>query len=197
MTIDMLQNIIKYYAKVTDMALVNLSQNKQFQFRKMLTNHSLMQVTEDNLLQLHDSENARKLINDYKIAMNDMAKIASKDYNKVLNQLKSTNDDTLRQKILNDYAERGIHGFTARNGARWNIETYSNMYTTHVNNQLIRMAVLENSKVDMFQVSTHGTICDLCIPYEGQLLTRQELDDSTLFHPRCLHFIVEVIKSER
>lgn len=194
MTQDMLQNIIKYYQKVSDMALVNLKDEKNFQFRKMLTNHSLMQVTEDNLLKISNSAESRKLIADYKKAMNDMAKIASKDYKQVLNKLKATNDPVLKQKILNDYANRGIKGFKAKNGAMWNIETYSNMYSQHVNNQLIRNSVLENSKSGRYQISSHNTECELCIPYEGRILTRKQLDvaiSNGFFHVRCLHTMSE------
>jgi len=96
---------------------------------------------------------------------------------------------------LNDYANNGCHGFTAKNGARWNIETYSNMYSTHVNNELYRLSVIENTKGDKVLISTHGTECELCIPWEGKLLTLKQLDTARsegLFHPRCLHFVIEV-----
>ena len=192
---EMLENIIKYYEKVTDMALVNLSQGKQFQLRKMLTNHSLMQVTEDNLLKLHDSANARKLISEYKTAMNNMAKVAQKDYKNTLNKLKATNDEALRQKILNDYAERGIHGFTAKNGAKWNIETYSNMYTANIWNEIVRLSVIEQSTNKLFLVSSHNCHCELCEWWEGKVLNLDELQaarNDGLFHTNCVHYLTEV-----
>jgi hypothetical protein len=191
----MLNNIIKYYAKVSDMALINLAEGKRFQFRKMLTNHSLMQATKDHFEKIHRSENANKLINDYVQSMSNMHVIAQKEYNQVLAKIKATNDPILKQKLLNDYANEGVKGFRAKNGAMWNIETYSNMYSTHVNNELLRLRELENAKGNMFQISSHGTICDLCIPWEGRKVTREQLDIARgegLFHPRCLHFIVEV-----
>lgn len=190
----MLQNIIKYYAKVSDMAMVNLSQEKKFQFRKMLTNRSLMEATKDHFEKIHRSESANKLINDYVQSMNNMHKIAQKEYNEVLAKIKATNDPMLKQKLLNDYADNGVKGFRAKNGAMWNIETYSNMYTTQVNNELIRMAVIENSKSGKVLISTHGTVCDLCIPFEGKVLTLAQLDRARsegLFHVRCLHFVIE------
>lgn len=195
-SVEMQENIIKYYANVTDRAMVSLKAEKKFQFRRNLTNKSLEQVTKDTFQSIHNSEKANELINEYMQAMQKMHLLAQKEYNMMLNLLKSTNDTMLKQKILNNYANEGVHGFTAVNGARWNIETYSNMYTTHVNNQLIRMNILESSdKNSLFQVSDHSTVCELCIPYENKLLSREQLDNSTLFHPNCKHFITEVRKN--
>jgi hypothetical protein len=191
----MLNNIIKYYAKVSDMALTNLAQGKQFQFRKMLTNHTLMQATKDYFEKIHRSDKANELINNYVQSMNNMHKIAQKEYNQVLAKIKATNDQILKQKLLNDYAMDGIHGFKAKNGAMWNIETYSNMYTTQVNNELLRLSVIENSKSGKVLISTHGTECDLCTPFEGKVLTLKELDRARsegLFHVRCMHYVIEI-----
>lgn len=188
----MIENTIKYYQKIEDESLKNLSQGKKYQFRKMMKNVSLLRANETYFLNIHNSENARNLIKQYQQDMQKMYIIAQKEYNITLAKLKSTNDIELKQKILDDYANSGIHGFKAKNGAMWNITTYSSMYTTHVNNQLYRMNVRENAKNDLFLVSTHKTICDLCKPYEGKMLTRQELDSSTLFHPNCKHFVAEI-----
>lgn len=191
----MLLTLIKYYAKVSDMAMLNLAQGKQFQFRKMLKNHSLMQVTKDNFQSINNSKKANDLINKYVGDMNNMYTLAQKEYNSILAKIKSTNDPVLKQKLLNDYADKGIHGFTAKNGARWNIETYSNMYTNHVNSELWRMSVIESCESGVVLISTHGTDCDMCIPWEGQTVTLEELEIARgegLFHPRCRHFIIEV-----
>lgn len=190
----MLQNTTKYYEKISDEALKNLTAGKKYQFRKMMKNPSLLAANEDYFLSIHKSTQARELIKRYQKDMQNMYKIAGKEYNLVLAKIKATKDHILIQKLLNDYADGGVIGFTAKNGARWNIETYSRMYTVHVNNQLYRMSVREQAKSNLFKVSTHGTICDLCIPYEGRILTGEELDNSTLFHPNCKHFITEVRK---
>ena len=188
----MLKNIIKYYKGVTNRALENLKNEKNFQFKKNLTNKTLEQATTDHLQKLNNSKQANKLIAEYRQAMRGMSEVAQTEYNRYLNIIKSTNDKDLKQKMLNNIANRGIHGFTGKDGKHWNIEGYSHMYTRHVNNQLIRLKVLENSNFDLFLVSKHGTICDLCKPYEGKYLVRQELEDSPLFHPFCKHFIIEV-----
>lgn len=191
----MLQNIIKYYSKVTDMALESLKSEKKFQFRRMIKSNVQTIATKDYFESLHRSKKANELISKYVNDMDNMYRLAQAEYNATLTKLKATNDPILKQKILNDYANSGCHGFTAKNGARWNIETYSNMYSQYVNNELLRLKVLENSEGNLFLISSHGTICDLCIPWEGRTVTRKQLDIARgegLFHPRCMHFITEV-----
>jgi len=190
------QDVIKYYEKVSTMALTNLKNEKTFQFRKMLTNHSLLKVVESHYEKITKSDEAKKQIKAYMKAMNDMTAIAKKDYNKVLSQIKSTTDPALKQKLLSDYASKGISGFVAKNGAVWSIETYSNMYSRHVNNELVRLQVIEQAKskgYDKIKISNHGTICELCKPFEGKILTLAELEAAKargLFHPNCLHFVL-------
>lgn len=188
--------LINYYANVSDMAIENLKQEKKFQFRKMLTNHSLLKVVESHYESITNSEEAKKLIKEYMKSMNSMYEPARQEYNKTLALLKSTSDPIAKQKILDEYAEKGIHGFTAKNGARWNIETYSNMCTTHFNNELVRLSVLETgTKQDKFLVSSHAKACPLCIPFEGMEMTKDELEEARtagLFHVRCKHFVTKV-----
>jgi hypothetical protein len=189
-------DIIKYYEKVTDMALTNLKNEKTFQFRKMMTNHSLLKVVQSHYDGITKSDKAKKMIKEYTTAMNKMHVIAKTDYNKTLQQLKTTKDKNLKQKILSDYAEKGISGFKAKNGAIWSIETYSNMYTTHFNNELVRLSVIEKVKPGgSVQVSETSRPCEFCIPWENKILTLEELEEARsagLFHVRCKHFVVEV-----
>ena len=60
----MLDNLIRYYANVSDMAIENLKQEKKFQFRKHLTNHSLLKVVEDNYEKISNSKEAKKMLAD-------------------------------------------------------------------------------------------------------------------------------------
>jgi len=191
----MINNTIKYYKNLTSLAYKNLLQGKKFQFRKYMMNNSLNAYNSDYFLKLHRSEKAFELIKQYTKDMQNMHIEATKQYNIVLQQIKSTDDKVLQQKILSSYAEVGITGFIASNGARWNIETYSTMYTRHINNTLLRMEVLENSKSGKVKISEHGTICDLCKPFEGKILTIEEVEEAEimgLFHNNCLHFCIEV-----
>lgn len=192
----MQDKLIKYYENVSNMAITNLKNEKTFQFRKHLTNHSLLKVVESHYESITKSPEAKKMIKEYMDSMNNMYKVAKDDYNKTLQLLKATKDPMLKQQIIDSYCERGIHGFTAKNGAHWNIETYSNMCTSHFNNELVRLSVLETREPgDKFQVSGHAKACPLCIPYENQILTYDELEaarQNGLFHVRCKHFVVKV-----
>ena len=198
---SMLNNLIKYYQKVTDGALKNLSQGKTYQFRKMLTNNSLMQSAETYFLKNTKSDEARKLIKEYNSKMNNMYILAKKDYNETLKKFKiaKENDDKiLMQSILNNYANKGITGFIAKNGAKWNIETYSNMLTVHTNNTLVRLSETEKIQSkgkDKVLISTHNTDCEICKPYEGKILTFKQLDEAIengFYHPNCKHYHMEV-----
>jgi hypothetical protein len=193
----LLNNLIKYYQKITDSALKNLKDGKNFQFRKYFTNRSLFESAESYFLKHSKSEEAREIIKDYKKRINNMTKTAVDDYNVYLKKIKSAKEaknDELLQKLLNDYANRGIKGFTAKNGAKWNIETYSTMLTVHTNNKLVRLKETEKIKAlggKKVKISNHNTICDLCKPYEGKILTFAQLDEAInngLYHPNCKHF---------
>jgi hypothetical protein len=203
----MLNNIIQYYSKVTDLALSNLKQEKQFAFKAELNNDTFMKIQEDHLIRVYKeaggdllSSSAKKLIINYRNDIMNMQKLAVKDYNTTLTKLRNTKDPMQKQKILNEIAERGFHGFTGKNG-QWNIETYSNMYFTNVNNTLVRYGVLDGSKDDSdFEVSKNLTACEKCKPWEGKRLTREEAlkmvgeNTSELFHARCKHFLIEIRK---
>ena len=178
------------------MAIDNLKNEKKFQFRKHMTNHSLLKSVESHYESITNSEEAKKLIKEYTKAMNGMYIPARKEYSKTLALLKSTNDPILKQQIIDNYAESGIHGFTARNGARWNIETYSNMCTTHFNNELVRLSVLETVRPGgKVKVSKGKNPCPECIPWENKVLTLIQLEEARkkgLFHVRCKHFVTKV-----
>lgn len=198
---SMIKNLIKYYTKVTDLALTNLANFKTFQFRKMLMNNSQIRVAESTFEKHTRSEEARRIIKEYNKKMSQMYIHAKNDYNSTLKKVKAAKEaknDVLLQKLLNDYANRGIVGFVAKNGAKWNIETYSNMLTVHTNNTLVRLAETEKIKAkgkNLVRISDHNTECELCIPYEGKVLTLSELDkaiDNGLYHPNCKHYHMEV-----
>lgn len=196
-------NIINYYQKVTDLALKNLAQEKGFNFKSKLNSPVMIIQAEDELIKKFKqasggqplNDEAKKMISDYKSAVKGMNELAVKDYNDILRKLKATQSIEDKQKILYDVADRGFRGFKAKNGAVWNIETYTNMYYTHMNNQMVRLGALDRIKSDKVMISSHGTICDFCKKYEGKIMTRLELDNARLqglFHPNCRHIILEV-----
>ena len=64
------------------------------------------------------------------------------------------------------------------------------------NHQLFQLKLLENRKKGQkVKITYSQTPCDLCIPYEGKVLTMDELQDAKdngLFHVRCQHFAYPV-----
>lgn len=123
------------------------------------------------------------------------------------------------QKALNRFADQGITGYTAKNGARWEIETYAEMATRSAIGQASIEGHIErqrsydrqaranglNLDLDLVSVSNHPEECEKCRPWEGRILsidnsdkypTLQEAREAGLFHPRCghrLHTYVEGI----
>lgn len=201
----MQQKIIGYYSKITDLALKNLKDEKQFRFKSKLNSPVMLIQAEDELIKKFKqasggkplTEEAKNLINGYKEAVKGINKMASKDYDDTLRKLKTTQSIEDKQKILNGVADRGFKGFKSKNGAIWNIETYTNMHYTHMNNQMIRLGALDRIQSDKIMISDHGTICELCKRYEGKIMTRLELDNAKmqgLFHPNCRHIILEVVQ---
>lgn len=193
---DIQDKLIRYYADVSDRSIVNLKNEKGFQFKRYLVNHSLLKVVETSYEKITDSDEAKKMIKDYINRMEGMTKLAKTDYSRYLKRIKATHDPVTKQRIIEEYADKGVTGFVAKNGARWNIETYSNMVTTHFNNELVRLSILENiPKRGKVRVSKHDGACPLCTPYEGRVLTLKQLSkarDNGLFHVRCKHIITEV-----
>jgi hypothetical protein len=199
----MLANIIKYYEKITDLALISLKKEKRFAFKSKLNNKILMLQSTEHLKDVYKragggtklNKEAQKSLDDYVKAMQNIHKQSTKQYNKILASLKNKSDEE-KQKILLDVAERGIAGFKGKNGM-WNIETYSNMYFTHLNNEMVRFGQLEYIKTNELQIkiSSHSTRCDVCKNYEGKIMSIGELENAKsngLFHPRCQHFVIGI-----
>jgi len=180
--------MIDYYQGITDQSLINLKAGKSFDF-DVMTNHSLLDKFDRSLTNL--TPNHRDMIERFRRDMNNMSKVAQSDYNHVLTKVNATDDEETKQKIMSDYANNGIKGFTARNGAKWNIETYSNMYTTHWNNEFIRLNLLDEIKDnERVRISSHSDSCPICKPFQDKVYYKYEvprLRNEGLFHIRCRH----------
>jgi hypothetical protein len=105
----------------------------------------------------------------------------------------------LSQKMLNDYARRGIQSIVYKNGARHSIDDYCEMVGRTMAGRTAVQASLNRffqSGYTLVIVSSHFRACPLCVPYEGKILSidkhpvYESIDDATtqgLFHPRCAH----------
>lgn len=111
--------------------------------------------------------------------------------------------DTWQQAARNfreQLAERGVTGFKDRTGREWNMRSYAEMVarttTMEAHNQGTVNRLAENG-FDLVIVSSHGGACELCVPWEGKVLsitgktpgypTLAEAKAAGLFHPRCAH----------
>jgi hypothetical protein len=106
------------------------------------------------------------------------------------------------KRIKQELIDRGVTGFTARDGTEWNLSRYSKMLAQETVNGSFRAGTvnrfLEHGR-DLVRISTHSGSCPLCTPYEGRTFslsgTDEEfppLDDAIaggLFHVGCLHVI--------
>lgn len=105
----------------------------------------------------------------------------------------------IAQRAYNHFIEHGVATFEAGNRS-YDIATYTEMATrTAVGQAAIQghLDQAENMDMDLQAVSDHPEECDLCRPWEGEVLSAsgdsaeypslQEAMADGLFHPRCGH----------
>ena len=104
------------------------------------------------------------------------------------------------RNYLNDLLKNGVTGFTDSAGRQWNMKTYTKMVIrtgvmeTHLNATANRF--VEN-KYDLIKISKHSNPCELCKPWEGEILsltgktegykTLEFAKSKGIFHPNCKH----------
>ncbi|MBN2545723.1 MAG: hypothetical protein JXB50_08000 [Spirochaetes bacterium] len=104
------------------------------------------------------------------------------------------------QEMLDEFARKGVQSITYKNGARYSIDTYSEMVGRTLTSRCAIQANLNRymqSGWDLVIVSAHFMCCELCSPYEGQTLSinpghqvYESLDDAIrngLYHCNCIH----------
>lgn len=108
----------------------------------------------------------------------------------------------------------GVTAFTDKAGRNWSLHTYCSMVTRTTSRQAEIAAVLSaDPEHDLYKISSHGTTCALCAPYEGRVYSRSgtnpdfppladafgkvdpdgtdNLANTWLnIHPNCLHILV-------
>ena len=114
-------------------------------------------------------------------------------------RLQDTTLKELKDRIINDLAK----DFTAivdKGGREWKLDVYAEMLARTRTREVTNLAMTTRLKMegyDLVQVSSHGGGCDLCKPYDGQVLsmtgatqgytTVSEAEMGGLFHPNCKH----------
>lgn len=103
-------------------------------------------------------------------------------------------------RIRERLAEKGVTGFQDVAGRNWNMRSYSEMVArtstmeAHLTGTANRLTEYGR---DLVQVSTHSKPCELCIPWQGKILsltgktggypTLAQAKEKGLFHPNCKH----------
>lgn len=108
----------------------------------------------------------------------------------------------------------GVTAFVDRAGRNWSLHTYASMVTRTTSRQAEVLAVLTaDPEHDLYKISSHGTTCALCGPYEGRVYSKSgtdpvfpplasafgkvdpagpdDLSNTWLnIHPNCLHVLL-------
>ena len=78
------------------------------------------------------------------------------------------------QRVLNEFANRGVTGFVDKSGRSWNLKTYSEMATRTVSARARVDGTLnrfQQNGEDLVIVSSHAESCPICDPWEGRILS--------------------------
>ena len=104
------------------------------------------------------------------------------------------------QKMLNEFASKGITTFVDKAGRNWDLASYSEMAVRTVTHNAARQGHFDRQievGEDLVKVSRIGTTCPICQRWQGVVLSIsgnhpkyhsiEEAKSSGLFHPNCKH----------
>lgn len=104
------------------------------------------------------------------------------------------------QKMLNEFASKGITSFVDKSGRNWDLSSYAEMCARTVGSHAALQGHIDRQievGEDLVKVSTIGTTCPICQRWQGVVLSisgnspkYHSLDEakaSGLFHPNCKH----------
>lgn len=80
-------------------------------------------------------------------------------------------------KVLPEFVQalrrEGITAFVDKAGRRWSLHTYCSMVSRTTSRQAEVLAVLTaDPEQDLYRISSHGTTCAICAPYEGRVYSK-------------------------
>lgn len=117
-------------------------------------------------------------------------------------------------ELVNTLHQQGVTAFVDKAGRNWSLHTYGNMVCRSTSRQAEVLATLTaDPEHDLYQISSHGTTCKLCAPFEGRVYSKSgrdpdfpplamafgkvdpngpdELSNTWLnIHPNCLHAVL-------
>lgn len=104
------------------------------------------------------------------------------------------------QKMLNEFARKGISSFVDKSGRNWSLSSYAEMSARTVGSHAALQGHIDRQLEvgeDLMKVSTIGTTCPICQRWQGVVLSisgnnpKYHSVDSAkaagLFHPNCKH----------
>lgn len=90
-------------------------------------------------------------------------------------------------KFVEQLRREGVTAFVDKAGRNWSLHTYCSMVTRTTSRQAEIAAVLSaDPEHDLYQISSHGTTCKLCAPYEGRVYSKSGM--SAVFPPLASAF---------
>lgn len=117
-------------------------------------------------------------------------------------------------EFVRQLIQEGVTAFVDKAGRSWSLHTYCTMVSRTTRRQAEVLAVLTaDPEQDLYKISSHGTTCAICAPYEGRVYSRSGTDpdfpplaeafgkvdadgpDSLAnswlnIHPNCLHVLI-------
>jgi hypothetical protein len=107
------------------------------------------------------------------------------------------------QKMLNEFASKGITSFVDKAGRSWDLSSYSEMCARTVSSHAALQGHIDRQLEvgeDLVKVSSIGTTCPICARWQGVVLSIsgnspkyhsiEEAKATGLFHPNCKHTLV-------
>lgn len=128
-------------------------------------------------------------------------------------QMEATGGGTWKtvSQMMTQLRADGVTAYVDKAGRRWGLYAYCNMVTRTTSRQAVNVAILtKDPEQDLYKMSSHGTTCPVCAPYEGRVYSKSSknpdypplsavfgkvdasgpsslLNSYLNIHPNCLH----------
>ena len=80
-------------------------------------------------------------------------------------------------QFVEQLRREGVTAFVDKAGRKWSLHTYCSMVTRTTSRQAEVLAVLTaDEEHDLYKISSHGTTCALCAPFEGRVYSKSGKD---------------------
>lgn len=111
------------------------------------------------------------------------------------------------QAALDMFTDMGITGFTDMAGRNWSLTSYAEMAARTSIHNAARQGVIDGVRAtgrDLVMISGSPACCDLCAPWEGQVVsldgmttgypTLSDAEADGVFHPGCRHTVAPYVE---